>query len=1595
MRKIAKLCPEAQATISMVEDEERRQQEELKRQKKQAATNQQQLQQLQQQQQQCVSGASNSLAAPAASPRSTNQKSTTKLVASNLSVHKRNLWIKCALIEKKLVAIVEHLAANASKYYEPEALMANYVSAQLLCSLLVGPCALEFSRSKTNDFYQFEEPSADELLKRHKLSNPIACLCSAHPSTLRRFHGGSLNYRRSTTSTHPDERHHVSRSLSTSTGGGSVRSVNTRHHERHRQGRLASDNNNNNSSSQLQLSRSHTDGATGSFLEATKQVVASRSSRRRPSSTTSQGSCNELIREEGQHTRQTSSPSPGSRSPLVRKTSGGSNGGSGSGRRRPLALRTNIKTGALVTECHHSACQEISEHQQTRGYSFTSTLNSNGQQPQQQQLTPLRRPSCSSSMMGQRLESTSSQVFSGSQQSTDHQQQPPVFCHSPQSQFNCSSGGCGSVQEATWSAWSPRMLHETLHQNSKSSLLYAKNNVLLETHAHGTIAGYLSLHQTSSSDLILKWIPNELINGGHTQAQDGTCGCQHQATSDAVHTKRHSQPTGAVGSSPPKSATDDWSSKRSASSSTTPASDGVACASGDDGQEEVTAAGARSHSLSTSNNFEQADSISYDLCASRAIGSSYLDLVISLSVSRIVLLHCHFNGMPHSELFGSANEHFAPSGTTNDGGQDQASGQDARPNSDLEETLVLVEADGIQRAPFRFPKGGLRWFLSCMENGLGPDRYLEPAIRPDTDDENNNNNEAKRLADPLQALHSLTWANNGWTPGRVVATSNPNSPSAASEPAGGNSRLEVLLRRLPSLRRAQPSTAGGKARSADLTGGSSAVATDETTHQQVESGTESSTASAGGAPPQPLAGNKWKRPHHARPMNYVYRIVSVHQVDWPQPTPPLSALSVDSTRSGSFLTVGASGKHGRKQHRQRLSSESPGVSQRFSWSLSKLARFSSRTNSTSSSSGGPNGAPSNPNETTTTNTSQSKSALGSLTSLLYLSYNKTTLDSVGSLDSSQQASDLNDNNNNTSSMKRDSSSELIRIEAKLNDLKKSSTEELMVLRTQSIQTLCESMRKQILARAFYGWLVYCRRMKIVRTHLMGLINESRLETLMMTKKSDGCNDGEINDFKDYDDDDNEDDEEARRCGLTWIKWRELQSSWEQQEQSMTNKHEWATRVNRLVYYGGIEDDRLRAQVWPYLLGHYEFGDSLETKRKRDDACRGAFESSARDWVKIERVIKERDNDILEANMAKVARRQQRERLMATGEICQDQQVNGFSSLTSETTDQDSTEMLREDEDEAQQDEQEDEHDQGASWQHDGTDDTIQSSNNDKTIPSETDDKEEETNDKGKHKKQESPPIKGRQRTNKPSASVSAAASAAKARAKRQRRMRRRFRLESTGSVGSDASITDQFGNNIHRIDKDVQRCDRNFWYFKKVENLDKLRKIMCSYVWQHLDVGYVQGMCDLAAPLLVIFDHDELMAYNCFSQLMKRMVANFPHGSAMDQHFEHLKYLMQVLDPKLFEILQNNGDYTHFYFCYRWLLLDFKRELAYEDVYRVWEAIWSARVVATEHFVVFLALAMVRFYRDIIIENNMDFTDTIKFFNGEYQCFEIDKTRCT
>lgn len=41
-------------------------------------------------------------------------------------------------------------------------------------------------------------------------------------------------------------------------------------------------------------------------------------------------------------------------------------------------------------------------------------------------------------------------------------------------------------------------------------------------------------------------------------------------------------------------------------------------------------------------------------------------------------------------------------------------------------------------------------------------------------------------------------------------------------------------------------------------------------------------------------------------------------------------------------------------------------------------------------------------------------------------------------------------------------------------------------------------------------------------------------------------------------------------------------------------------------------------------------------------------------------------------------------------------------------------------------------------------------------------------------------------------------------------------------------IIDAFSANLHRIDKDVARCDRTYSYFTNMNNLKKLRNIMCT-----------------------------------------------------------------------------------------------------------------------------------------------------------------------
>ncbi|TPP67283.1 Small G protein signaling modulator 1 [Fasciola gigantica] len=160
-------------------------------------------------------------------------------------------------------------------------------------------------------------------------------------------------------------------------------------------------------------------------------------------------------------------------------------------------------------------------------------------------------------------------------------------------------------------------------------------------------------------------------------------------------------------------------------------------------------------------------------------------------------------------------------------------------------------------------------------------------------------------------------------------------------------------------------------------------------------------------------------------------------------------------------------------------------------------------------------------------------------------------------------------------------------------------------------------------------------------------------------------------------------------------------------------------------------------------------------------------------------------------------------------------------------------------------------------------------------------------------------------------------------------------------------------------------------------------------------------MCDLIAPLLALLltgQTDQLdvevQTYSFFVSLMKvrlgKLYCSSTSSVQMDRQFASLRALVQVMDPELNAHIQMYGDFTHFYFCYRWFLLDFKREFKYGDVFRVWETLIAASHLISDRFELFVALALIQYYRDVIIRAQMEFTDILKFFNERAEKHSVE-----
>ncbi|EMC96351.1 hypothetical protein BAUCODRAFT_33679 [Baudoinia panamericana UAMH 10762] len=198
-----------------------------------------------------------------------------------------------------------------------------------------------------------------------------------------------------------------------------------------------------------------------------------------------------------------------------------------------------------------------------------------------------------------------------------------------------------------------------------------------------------------------------------------------------------------------------------------------------------------------------------------------------------------------------------------------------------------------------------------------------------------------------------------------------------------------------------------------------------------------------------------------------------------------------------------------------------------------------------------------------------------------------------------------------------------------------------------------------------------------------------------------------------------------------------------------------------------------------------------------------------------------------------------------------------------------------------------------------------------------------------------------------------------------------------------------------RIEKDVHRTDRHIPLFAGEDiphpdpdspfaeagtnvHLEQMKDMLLTYNEYNRDLGYVQGMSDLLAPIYAI-EQDDAVAFWGFVKFMERMERNFLRDqSGMRLQLLTLDQLCQLLDPKLYEHLQKL-DSTNFFFFFRMLLVWFKREFSFEDILRLYETLWTDFLSANFHL--FVAMAILEKHRNVIMEHLKGFDEVLKYVN--------------
>jgi hypothetical protein len=191
------------------------------------------------------------------------------------------------------------------------------------------------------------------------------------------------------------------------------------------------------------------------------------------------------------------------------------------------------------------------------------------------------------------------------------------------------------------------------------------------------------------------------------------------------------------------------------------------------------------------------------------------------------------------------------------------------------------------------------------------------------------------------------------------------------------------------------------------------------------------------------------------------------------------------------------------------------------------------------------------------------------------------------------------------------------------------------------------------------------------------------------------------------------------------------------------------------------------------------------------------------------------------------------------------------------------------------------------------------------------------------------------------------------RLKRYKSIKLQWRLISP----EQASRFSKWKERKSRVLKDVPRTDRSHPFFAEDSSfgMQCLKNILLTYIFWNWDLGYCQGMSDIAAPIIWVvhsglhgqmktsLNPDELLlleseSFWMFAALLERIGPNFSSdGLGMQNQLAILRGLVKAIQPDLYEYLSDH-DALNMFFCFRWILILFKREFQFDKVIRLWDS---------------------------------------------------------